>query len=103
LTGIDRTVLPGTWVYECKIMSEGLNAQERRALLLLAKKGEEGVAEDRLVKVHRLKMPVLIDLATRGYIRIQSRRFQGCKMLSISASVHITEMGKAAIAVYKGK
>jgi hypothetical protein len=52
-------------------------AQERRALLLVAKTGQEGMAEDRLVKVHRFKMPVLIGLATRGYINIRSRRFEG--------------------------
>jgi len=84
-------------------MSDGLSAQERRALLLLAKRGEEGIAEDRLVNVHRFKMPALIGLATRGYISIQSRRFQGYKVLATAARVHITKMGRAAITVYAKK
>jgi hypothetical protein len=84
-------------------MSDGLSTQERRALLLLAKNGEEGMAEDRLMKVHRFKMPVLLGLATRGYISIRSRRFQDYEVLASAARVHITKMGRAAITVYSKK
>lgn len=47
------------------------------------------MAEDRLMKVHRFKMP----LATRGYISIRSRRFQDYEVLASAARVHITKMG----------